>query len=204
MKICAKCQLNYDDKFTFCKKCGGKLEPYQHNIQENSEVQKLNDKPEEKVSNKVPLWNNTAASVSSKSIIFGSIILLVVLLGVLNSDNVSNCLIANKAMSYDITYTERADSAIHTIQNRNYSSYKEYMSKREELWLSLDEMKKYRDEYNNAHQNLVNNNSVLQHFDHIALSLSSGSRYSAFNAMDAVLKNGGTWEEAQKAYDEKR
>ncbi len=36
MKLCKNCNLTYEDKFEFCRKCGNKLEPFQKNTQENN------------------------------------------------------------------------------------------------------------------------------------------------------------------------
>ena len=36
MKICKNCNLTYEDKFEFCRKCGSKLEPCQQNTQDNN------------------------------------------------------------------------------------------------------------------------------------------------------------------------
>ena len=60
MKICPQCQLEYDDKFSFCKQCGQKLEVVQ--VQQPQGVQK--------VSTNIAVENSAKENSDSKKWIF--------------------------------------------------------------------------------------------------------------------------------------
>ncbi len=245
MKICAKCNLEYEDKFTFCQKCGNRLEfkeerkicsncgkeietdgefcPFcgeiikgdlsdsviapSHETTVKSHEKKEIKINEIKVSSTqeklVQTPNNTNKKKSDKklSMLITIIVIFLVLATSLGFDNVGNFISANQADLFYITDSIKLGNLRRDLFDPPVSmTEEEYNKKRDEYKNIYEDRILMESDYKLAHQKLVNNKSSLQRFDNLT-SYMFNTRKAALKLEESVLIRGGTWIEAQEAYD---
>lgn len=245
MRICDKCQLEYDDKFTYCQKCGNKL-----NVKEEKKIcsncgkeietdgefcpfcgeiikgdlsdsviapshettVKSHEKKEIKINEikvsstqekLVQTPNNTNKKKSDKklSMLITIIVIFLVLATSLGFDNIGYFISANQADFYEVTDIIKMGELRRDLFNPPESmTEEEYYKKKDEYRNTRNDRILRESDYKHAHQELVNNKSSLQKFDNLT-SYMFNTRKAALKMEESVLNRGGTWIEAQEAYD---
>lgn len=137
---------------------------------------------------------------NKKMIIIGSIFFLSVI-GLLGINNVTNTIAANiEDLNYCLASKRMHDIRVELIHPVAGTTEKEYNDLKEQHMNHYDERKEAFIKYQKAHQDLVNNDSLLQNFDHLTSSLFR-TTLEAIRAEERVLNNGGSLEEALQAYE---
>lgn len=243
MKICAKCNLEYDDKFTFCQKCGNRLKfkeerkicsncgkefetdgefcpfcggiikcgrddsvivPSHETTVKPHEKNKINEiKVSSTQEKQIQISNDTNRIKPDKklSVLITIIVILSVLATSLGFDNVGNFISANQADLFYITDSIKLGNLRRDLFDPPESmTEEEYNKKRDEYKNIHEDRILMESDYKLAHQKLVNNKSSLQRFDNLT-SYMFNTRKAALKLEESVLIRGGTWTEAQEAYD---